>query len=229
MALRDLVEGDCAGQSSLIRLASHLTQDRAFRDDGLSRSIAADEFVEQYLDETANSNGPPETFKMDDILREMHKMEQAPPTRRSMGAAGGLTAIRRNEEFAAASQDAAWASQYLASGRHFDVNFLIYFFALFLPTVFSCPFLTAQVVDDRRKIVRTRYGIHRRSSLNSTTTMNLDWVRNGPMNILSTVRAWRAWRAGPASPAASSRSLGPTRRERRPPMSPREGNIKNGK
>lgn len=35
MALRDLVEGECGGSNSLVRLTSHFVQDRAHKEDGL--------------------------------------------------------------------------------------------------------------------------------------------------------------------------------------------------
>lgn len=118
MAFRDLVDGDCAGPSSLIRLTSHLMQDRGYQEEGISNqrsfpaqheSALADQFVNQFLDETVNS--APQTFKMDNILREMQKMECNPRQE-------ALTQERLGE----LGQDTAWASQYLASGRHFDVK-----------------------------------------------------------------------------------------------------------
>jgi len=35
MALRDLVEGDCGGTNSLVRLTSHFVQDRGLKEEGL--------------------------------------------------------------------------------------------------------------------------------------------------------------------------------------------------
>lgn len=34
MALRDLVEGECGGANSLVRLTSHLVQDRGLKEEG---------------------------------------------------------------------------------------------------------------------------------------------------------------------------------------------------
>lgn len=35
MALRDLVEGDCGGTNSLVRLTTHFVQDRGLKEEGL--------------------------------------------------------------------------------------------------------------------------------------------------------------------------------------------------
>ncbi|XP_043277058.1 peroxisomal targeting signal 1 receptor isoform X2 [Venturia canescens] len=119
MSLHDLVDGECAGPSSLIRLTSHLIQDHGFQEEGLQRAHTfpqphvppnAEQFVEQFLEETNNAS--PQTFKMDNILREMQKIEYDP---RVVGAN-----LQRHSEMAGC--DAAWASQYLASGRHFAEN-----------------------------------------------------------------------------------------------------------
>lgn len=34
MALRDLVEGECGGANSLVRLTSHIVQDRGLKEEG---------------------------------------------------------------------------------------------------------------------------------------------------------------------------------------------------
>lgn len=122
MSLRDLVDGECAGPSSLIRLTSHLIQDHGFQEEGLQRAHqfpqphvppSAEHFVEEFLEETNNAS--PQTFKMDNILREMQKIEYDPQ------AVGSN--LQRHSELAGC--DAAWASQYLASGRHFAVSFFL--------------------------------------------------------------------------------------------------------
>lgn len=38
MSLRDLVEGDCGGTNSLVKLSTHLVQDHAFKDQDLKLS-----------------------------------------------------------------------------------------------------------------------------------------------------------------------------------------------
>lgn len=39
MSLRDLVESDCGGTNSLVKLSTQLVQDHAFKDQGLIQSI----------------------------------------------------------------------------------------------------------------------------------------------------------------------------------------------
>jgi hypothetical protein len=38
MSLRDLVESDCGGSNSLVKLSTHLVQDHAFKDQDLIQS-----------------------------------------------------------------------------------------------------------------------------------------------------------------------------------------------
>lgn len=119
MALRDLVEGDCGGPSSVVRLASHYVQDHAFAEEGLSQPFGpsappfqgseSDQLVKQFLEETATH---PQTFRMDGLLQEMRQLDRTihPP----VPAPGVIKELT--------GQDTAWANQYLESGRHFDVN-----------------------------------------------------------------------------------------------------------
>lgn len=81
MAFRELVEGDCGGPSSLIRLASHFVQDHGFKDEGIHRPFSppetfqtpnADQLVREFLEEPAC----PQTFRMDNLLQEMREIDQ---------------------------------------------------------------------------------------------------------------------------------------------------------
>lgn len=94
MALRGLVEGDCGGANPLVRLTSHLTNDNAHLEDGLVRSIRGQNvsgipeqgLVREFLSEThevaSRAARPPQTFRMDSLLREMTDIEAS----RSRGA-----------------------------------------------------------------------------------------------------------------------------------------------
>ncbi|XP_012228532.1 peroxisomal targeting signal 1 receptor [Linepithema humile] len=81
MAFRELVEGDCGGPSSLIRLTSHYVQDHGFKEEGIHRPFDppetfqtpnADQLVQEFLDEPAC----PQTFRMDNLLQEMREIDQ---------------------------------------------------------------------------------------------------------------------------------------------------------
>ncbi|XP_046416641.1 peroxisomal targeting signal 1 receptor isoform X1 [Neodiprion virginianus] len=116
MALRDLVEGDCGGPSSVARLASHYVQDHGFVEEGIGRPFVpstsfeasdSDHLVKQFLEETVTH---PQTFRMDSLLQEMRQIDHnihAP-----VPAPGVIKELT--------GQDTAWANQYLESGRHFD-------------------------------------------------------------------------------------------------------------
>lgn len=118
MALRDLVEGECGGPSSLMQLTSHFVKDHGLKDEGVRdlfdqgvpfESDNQDQLVKQFLEETAVY---PQTFKMENLLHEVQDINQSiyPP----------VTAPRIVDELI--NQDTAWANQYLQSGGHFKVS-----------------------------------------------------------------------------------------------------------
>ncbi|KAM0726058.1 Peroxisomal targeting signal 1 receptor [Formica fusca] len=81
MAFRELVEGDCGGPSSLMRLTSHYVQDHGFKEEGIHQPFSpaetfqtqdADRLVQQFLEEPAC----PQTFRMDNLLQEMREIDQ---------------------------------------------------------------------------------------------------------------------------------------------------------
>ncbi|XP_029162637.1 peroxisomal targeting signal 1 receptor isoform X2 [Nylanderia fulva] len=81
MAFRELVEGDCGGPSSLMRLASHYVQDHGFKEEGIHQPFNpseafqaqdADQLVQQFLEEPTC----PQTFRMDNLLQEMREIDQ---------------------------------------------------------------------------------------------------------------------------------------------------------
>ncbi|XP_043597465.1 peroxisomal targeting signal 1 receptor isoform X2 [Bombus pyrosoma] len=116
MALRELVEGDCGGPSSLIHLTSHFVRDHGFKEEGIRhpfdhvepfQASDSDQLVKQFLEENASC---PQTFRMDNLLQEMREIDQnIHPPIAAPGVAQELTSL-----------DTAWANQYLESGRHFN-------------------------------------------------------------------------------------------------------------
>lgn len=115
MALRELVEGDCGGPSSLIRLTSHFVRDHALKEEGIHQPFTPlrpievadpDQLVKQFLEESPNY---PQTFRMDNILQEMREIDQTinPPIA-APGVAQELTSL-----------DSSWANQYLESKQQF--------------------------------------------------------------------------------------------------------------
>ncbi|KAJ1523055.1 hypothetical protein ONE63_002182 [Megalurothrips usitatus] len=121
MALRDLVEAECGGSNSLVRLTSHFTSDHALKDEGLRHRAFphhgepfsdSDQLVQQFLEETLGAS--PQTFRMDSLLQEMREMEQSglAPPRPSPGVAQLAADPSCNPQ--------EWAQQFLESGKHFD-------------------------------------------------------------------------------------------------------------
>lgn len=82
MSLRDLVEPDCSGANSLMRLGNQIRRDAAFKDEGLGSSSASfvnrsqqfgsDQLVNEFLGQIA---APPQTFRMDSLLQEMREID----------------------------------------------------------------------------------------------------------------------------------------------------------
>ncbi|XP_026821108.1 peroxisomal targeting signal 1 receptor [Rhopalosiphum maidis] len=83
MSIRDLVESDCGGSNSLVKLSTHFVQDHAFKDQDLKQSTQTAEsndqrFLESSTGELADqffSSMENDTFKMDDLLANMRGIE----------------------------------------------------------------------------------------------------------------------------------------------------------
>ncbi|XP_066145765.1 peroxisomal targeting signal 1 receptor [Euwallacea fornicatus] len=108
MAFRSLTEGDCGQVNPLTKLSSHITQDHAFTDNhGQIFPSTSDQLVEQFLQET---RAMPQSFRMDDLMREMHEIE----SQRAVLPPVPASAIKDQ------LQDDAWAQQYLQDGKTFN-------------------------------------------------------------------------------------------------------------
>ncbi|XP_033724769.1 peroxisomal targeting signal 1 receptor-like isoform X2 [Pecten maximus] len=119
MAMRNLVEGECGGTNSLMKLTSHFTQDKALRQEGLGRppshlgvvnrpitEISEHELVDEFLSGPRTSMAP-QTFHMGGLLQEMREIEEA-ELKYAPQRALGIAEL--------ASQD-NWASEFLSDGK----------------------------------------------------------------------------------------------------------------
>ncbi|KAI4460797.1 peroxisomal targeting signal 1 receptor pex5 [Holotrichia oblita] len=105
MALRKLTEADCGGTNPLVHLTTHLTHDRAFAEaHGHAFPSSSDQLVEQFLQET---RAAPQTFRMDDLMREMHEIES------QRAALPPIPASTVKDHL----NDNAWALQYIEDSR----------------------------------------------------------------------------------------------------------------
>ncbi|KAK3104843.1 hypothetical protein FSP39_011457 [Pinctada imbricata] len=79
MAMRNLVDGDCGGNNSLMKLTTHFTQDKALRQEGLFHGRVpphhAVVLVEEFFGEHATTMAP-QTFHMGGLLQEMREIEE---------------------------------------------------------------------------------------------------------------------------------------------------------
>ncbi|OWF41218.1 peroxisomal targeting signal 1 receptor-like isoform X1 [Mizuhopecten yessoensis] len=121
MAMRNLVEGECGGANSLMKLTSHFTQDKAMRQEGLVpgrppshlgvanrpiTEISEHEMVNEFLSGPRTSMAP-QTFHMGGLLQEMREIEEA-ELKYAPQRALGIAEL--------ASQD-SWASEFLTDGK----------------------------------------------------------------------------------------------------------------
>uniref|UniRef100_A0A182WB88 Peroxisomal targeting signal 1 receptor n=1 Tax=Anopheles minimus TaxID=112268 RepID=A0A182WB88_9DIPT len=77
MSFKDLVEPECGGANPLMNLGRHVRRDVALQDEGLaggrSSFAGADrELVKEYMDQIAPG---PQTFRMDELLKEMREID----------------------------------------------------------------------------------------------------------------------------------------------------------
>ncbi|EFA09708.1 peroxisomal targeting signal 1 receptor isoform X1 [Tribolium castaneum] len=110
MAFNPLTEAECGQKNPLARLTSHLTHDHAFAEaHGHAFPSSSDQLVEQFLQETKSV---PQSFRMDDLMREMHEIES------QRSALPPIPASTIKDQI----HDDAWAQQYIDDGKIFNDN-----------------------------------------------------------------------------------------------------------
>ncbi|XP_046369763.2 peroxisomal targeting signal 1 receptor-like isoform X1 [Haliotis rufescens] len=120
MAGRGLVDGECGGSNSLMKLNSHFTRDRAFKQEGFRppgqgppvgiqagkplTQISQDELVNEFMmgHQTAIA---PQTFHMSSLLQEMREIEESEMKHMPHRAPG----------IAELASDANWAEEFLST------------------------------------------------------------------------------------------------------------------
>lgn len=102
MSLRDLVDGECGGANQLMRMGAQLTRDNARKDEGFAGSSVlpggprpgpSEEFVNEFLAQAGRAAPPPQSFRMDSLLKEMQGISQQQPS----GAHGPTFDMWRND------------------------------------------------------------------------------------------------------------------------------------
>ncbi|XP_072378561.1 peroxisomal targeting signal 1 receptor isoform X1 [Diabrotica undecimpunctata] len=108
MAFRPLTEAECGQANPLTKLTSHITRDHTFSDNhGQVFQSSSDQLVEQFLQET---RAIPQSFRMDDLMREMHEIES------QRSALPPIPASTVKDQL----HDNAWALQYIEDGKRFN-------------------------------------------------------------------------------------------------------------
>ncbi|XP_061189708.1 peroxisomal targeting signal 1 receptor-like isoform X2 [Saccostrea echinata] len=121
MAMRNLVEGECGGTNSLMKLTSHYTQDKARRQEGFLHGQVQNhglvpgrpiqeaterELVDEFLT-GQRINMAPQTFHMGSLLQEMREIEEQ-EYRHAPQRAPGILELASNEK---------WADEFLSSNK----------------------------------------------------------------------------------------------------------------
>lgn len=110
MAFRPLTDAECGQANPLVKLTTHLTRDHTFAEThGQLFQSSSDQLVEQFLQET---RAVPQSFRMDDLFREMHEIES------QRNALPPVPASAIKDQL----NDNTWAQQYLEDGKHFAIN-----------------------------------------------------------------------------------------------------------
>lgn len=127
MASRGLVEGECGGANSLMKLTSHLTDDKAFKQEAFRPPVGRqqhqavvsgavgfgrpDEFVGEFLAGQGVAMAP-QTFHMSSLLQEMREIEEAEMAH----------APQRGPGVVDLAASGGWAEEFLATGDAGDAT-----------------------------------------------------------------------------------------------------------
>lgn len=126
MSLRELVEPDCQGVNSLMRLGNQIRRDHAYKDEGFGpgtssfvnrqHQYASDELVQEFLGQIA----PPQSFQMDALLQEMREIDAQSFHNRMVPQRPPLVIEEVNDGFNWANEFSNGNVHYAPSGDEFS-------------------------------------------------------------------------------------------------------------
>nr|CAG4642479.1 EOG090X054E [Evadne anonyx] len=119
MALRDLADGECGGRNPMLKVASHFTQDKAFRQEQHNPSFSSaerpveDAMVKEFLEGIQAPSRPvgSNAFHMGTLLQEMRELERPKVYQYPIQTGPNVA------EFAF-KQESSWADDFLKNETH---------------------------------------------------------------------------------------------------------------
>uniref|UniRef100_A0A6B2EFH1 Putative peroxisomal targeting signal 1 receptor n=1 Tax=Phlebotomus kandelakii TaxID=1109342 RepID=A0A6B2EFH1_9DIPT len=118
MSLRDLVDPECGGANQLVRLGNQITRDHTYKDEGFSgapqsalpgRPVFNSELlINDFMAQVSNV-APPQSFRMDNLLKEMRDIDGQSFGRPVVPAPPVIQEVNRSE---------MWSKDFMDHQRH---------------------------------------------------------------------------------------------------------------